>query len=124
MLAQEYRLKRKKDFEITLEQGKFLGSALATMKYWKVNPEKFPRRDYSVQDLKIAFVVSMKISKKAVVRNRLKRQMREVVRLLMKEKTISVGHFIIFFAKKEMIDQPFELISQDIRSLLRRARLI
>lgn len=124
MLSQEFRLKRKRDFEIILEQGKFVGGALATLKYWKVNLEQFPKRGYAVDDLKIGFVVSLKVSKKAVVRNRLKRQMREVVRLLMKDKKISAGYLFVFFAKKEMIDQTFESITKDLHSLLRRARLM
>ncbi len=124
MLAQEYRLKKKRDFEITFENGRFVGGALATMKYWKIDPVKYPRRNYSLQDLKIGFVVSMKVSKKAVVRNRLKRQMREVIRLLLKEKGFPLGFLVLFFAKKEMIDQSFEDIHKDIYGMLRRARLI
>lgn len=124
MLSQEFRLKRKRDFEIILEHGKFVGGALATLKYWKVNPEEFPKRGYAATDLKIGFVVSLKVSKKAVVRNRLKRQMREVVRLLMKDKKISAGYLLVFFAKKEMIDQEYGSIEKDLHSLLRRARLL
>lgn len=124
MLSQLNRLKKKRDFEITLENGKFVGGALATMKYWKIDPAKYPKRGYTSTDVKIAFVVSLKMSKKAVVRNRLKRQMREVVRLLLKDRSIPAGYFIIFFAKKEMIEQHFTDISQDVHGLLRRARLL
>jgi len=124
MLSDKNRLKKKRDIEITLENGKFVGGALATMKYWKIDPEKYPKRGYSLQDLKIGFVVGLKISKKAVIRNRLKRQMREVIRLLIKENTLPLGYMILFFAKKEMIDKPYADISADIQSLLRRAHLV
>lgn len=124
MLQENNRLKKKRDIEITLENGKFVGGALATMKYWKVDPEKYPKRNYSLQDLKVGFVAGLKISKKAVVRNRLKRQMREVLRLLLKEKSLPLGYMILFFAKKEMIGRPYEEITKDIQGLLHRARLL
>ncbi len=124
MLPQEFRLKRKRDFEIILEQGKFVGGALATLKYWKVNPDQYPKRGYDTNDLKIGFVVGLKVSKKAVVRNRLKRQMRESIRLLVKENKIPTGYMFIFFAKKEMIDVLSVDITKDLHGLLRRARLL
>lgn len=124
MLQQKNRLKKKRDFEIILEHGKFVGGALATMKYWKIDTEQFPKRGYTKEDLKIGFVVGLKVSKKAVIRNRLKRQMREVVRLLLEKKQILPGNMLFFMAKKEMIDQPFEDIAKDMEGLLRRARLL
>lgn len=124
MLPQEFRLKRKRDFEIILEQGKFVGGALATLKYWKVNPDQYPKRGYDSTDLKIGFVVGLKVSKKAVVRNRLKRQMRESIRLLVKENKIPTGYMFIFFAKKEMIDVLSVDVTKDLHGLLRRARLL
>ena len=124
MLQEKNRLKKKRDIEIVLENGKFLGGALVTMKYWKIVPEKYPKRGYTVDDLKIGFVVGLKVSKKAVIRNRLKRQMREVIRLYVKENTIPLGFMILLFAKKEMIDQSYDLIAKDIEVLLQRARLL
>lgn len=124
MLQEKNRLKKKRDIEIVLKNGKFLGGALVTMKYWKIAVEQYPKRGYSVDDLKIGFVVGLKVSKKAVIRNRLKRQMREVIRLGIKENTLPVGYMILFFAKKEMIDQSYDLIAKDIEGLLRRARLL
>lgn len=124
MLPDKNRLKKKRDFEIVLEQGKFVGGALATLKYWNIDIEKFPKRKYSSEDLKIGFVVGLKVSKKAVVRNRLKRQMREAARLLLQKGHVAPGNMFFFMAKKEMIDQPFEPIAKDIEALLRRAHLL
>lgn len=124
MLEQQFRLKKKRDIEITLENGKFVGGALCTMKYWKIDPVKYPKRVYSLDDLKIGFVVGLKVSKKAVVRNRLKRQMREVVRLLLKDSRVPAGYMILFFAKKEMIDKEYVNIERDFFGLLRRAGLL
>ena len=124
MLHREHRLKKKRDFEIAFEHGRFVGGALCTMKVWHIVPAQFPKRGYSKEDLKIGFVVGKKVSKSAVKRNRLKRQMREVVRLLVKKMEIRAGNMIILMAKPEMFGKSYAEIEQDVHLLLRRAKLI
>jgi ribonuclease P protein component len=123
MLQQENRLKRKRDIEITFSEGRFIAGNLLNLKIWKVDPLKYPKRKYIGDELQFAFVVGVKIDKRAVVRNRLKRQMREVVRLLLKDKKIQPGFFVMCMAKKEMIDQEYSVISQDLTAALRRSHL-
>ena len=123
MLQQENRLKRKRDIEITFSEGRFIAGNLLNLKIWKVDPLKYPKRKYIGDELQFAFVVGVKIDKRAVVRNRLKRQMREVVRLLMKDKKIQPGFFVMCMAKKEMIDQEYSKIDKDFVDSLRRARI-
>lgn len=124
MLPQEFRLKKKRDIEITLKQGKSLSGFLVTLRFWKIAPDQFPKRLYQENDLKIGFVVGNKISKSAVKRNRLKRQMREVIRLLLKEEKISFGHFLFFIAKKEMLQKEYGEIEKDMVSVLKRSGLL
>lgn len=120
MLPEEYRLKHMKDFEILYQVGQFLGGAYVTMKCWRMDPEKFPRRKYAVTDLKIGFVVGTKVSKSAVKRNRAKRQMREVVRLLLQEGRIKEGYMIALMGKSGILGASYADIEQDILALLRR----
>lgn len=124
MIPAHNRLKHMKDFEILYKEGRFVGTDLVSAKIWKVEPEKYPRRNYSVDDLKIGFVVSLKVSKKAVERNQLKRQMREVVRLLLKEDRIRSGHFIAFMASPKMIGKDYTEIEQNVVYVLRKARVL
>jgi ribonuclease P protein component len=72
MLPALNRLTRMKDFEILFAEGGFCGAAICTVRVWKIDPQKYPRRKYSIRDLKIGFLVSKKVSKRAVDRNRLK----------------------------------------------------
>jgi len=70
MLPKENRLKKKKDFEKLFKEGKSF-------------KEKFLILRINKNDLdnnRFGFIVSKKISKKAVVRNKIKRQLREIVR--------------------------------------------
>ena len=113
-----------KDFEILYKVGRFVGGELVTAKVWRVTPEQFPRRQYSRDDLKIGFVVGVKISKSAVKRNRVKRQMREVVRLLLKEGKLKTGFMIAIMAKKEILDQEYAAIEADVESILKKIGIL
>ena len=124
MLPKEYRLKRMKDFEILYQEGRFVGGRLVTAKVWKIDPEKYPRRDYKKDNLKIGFVVSKKVHKSAVKRNRLKRQMREVVRLLLKEKKLKTGFMIAIMAKREMLESDYSPIEKSVVDVLEKARVL
>src|SRR3989339_96087 len=99
MLPKENRLTRMKDYAILFEAGQYLPQKNFSLKYWRLEPDKYPRRKYSIKDLRIGFLVSKKIDKRAVVRNRLKRQMREVVRLLLQEKKVVGGYHLAFIAQ-------------------------
>lgn len=70
MLSPQNRLKKKKDFERVFKQGDSIRGSLFFLK--KVNNQK----DYT----RVGFIVSKKISNKAVVRNKIKRQLREATR--------------------------------------------
>lgn len=124
MLPKEYRLTRMKDFEILFKEGRFVGGGLVTAKVWHVQPEKYPRRAYSSEDLKIGFVVSTKISKSAVKRNRAKRQMREVVRLLLKEDRLKHGFMLSIMAKSAVLSAEYGDIAADVVGVLRRAQIL
>lgn len=124
MLPRENRLIKMKDFEILFKEGRFFNSPLLQAKVWIINPEKYPRRKYSLTDLKIAFVVSTKIDKRAVVRNRLKRQVREVVRLLLKDDQLKTGFMVLLIAKKELVGKEYGEIEKSILELLEKSRVL
>lgn len=113
-----------KDYEILFKEGRFVGGNLLNAKIWKIEPEKYPRRDYTRTDLKIGFVVSTKISKSAVKRNRVKRQMREVARLLLKDNLIKTGFMIAILAKGNILEKEYVEIERSIRDVLNRGRVL
>lgn len=124
MLPKEYRLKHDRDFKTLFEDGKFVSGSLVNAQIWKVIPEKYPRRKYTLEDLKIGFVVSKKLSKSAVIRNRIKRQMREAVRLVLQKNKLKTGHFLLISAKKEILDQEYVEIEESVQQLLKRIGLL
>ncbi len=124
MLPAENRLTKDRDYEILFTEGKFAGSNFVTAKMWVIEPEKYPRRNYLKTDLKIGFLVSKKVDKRAVVRNRLKRQMREVVRLLLKDNKLKPGSMIAFMAKPEAKTAEYQDLETDILFILKRMRVL
>lgn len=112
-----------KDYEILFEEGKFVNGKLLGAKVWKIDPKKYEKRAYSSENLLIGFVVSTKVSKNAVKRNRLKRQMREVVRLLLKDGGMKKGYMIAFIARAEMFGKEYEEIQKDMIGILKKAKI-
>lgn len=104
-------LRRKKEFRYTYRVGKSCGGKLLSLVYAK-------SRNTSA---KIGFSVSKKIGN-AVVRNRVKRRMREAVTPLIP--AIKGGSNLIFIARDSIIDAPFLSIREGMRTQLQRAGLI
>lgn len=71
MLPKINRLKKKKDFERVFKQGRGLKQDFLSLKFAKNNLEA----------TRFGFVVGQKVSRKAVVRNKVKRRLREIARI-------------------------------------------
>lgn len=104
-------LRRKKEFRYTYRVGKSCGGKLLSLVYAK---SRSPRAQ-------IGFSVSKKIGN-AVVRNRVKRRMREAVTPLIP--AIKGGTNLIFIARDSILDAPFLSIREGMLSQLRRAGLL
>lgn len=125
MLNQTNRLKKVRDFNLLMKYGRWLNGDFINLKCLKLanfikhfpkkeDPEKFKKQ------LKIAFSVGLKIDKRAVKRNRIKRQLREVVRLLIKEGSVKEGYYLMFKPKKEIIDKNYAKIREEVKILLNK----
>ena len=115
MLAKRFRLRKNIEFVATYAQKKYVSDAYMTINLGKPKPTQ----DYIS---KAAFVVSKKIDKRAVVRNKIKRRMREVYKKLLKEN----GNFpkwisMIFSAKPDAKELEFSVFERELRSLTAKA---
>lgn len=68
-------------------------------------------------DKRFAFVVSSKISKKAVIRNKIRRRLSEGIRELLNK--IKEGDYI-FFVKKKIIDKSATQVKEELVHLLKQ----
>lgn len=112
MLLQENRLKKRKDFEKVLKEGKGFKQDFLFLKIIKNN----------LENTRFAIIVSQKVSKKAVIRNQLKRRLREILRK--KIPTIKKGLDGIFIAQPGLEKRSFQELEETITILLKKANLL
>ena len=109
-MQQSYRLRKNRDFQRVYRRGKSVGSHLMALA-WSRAPGG---------SLKIGFSVSKKIGN-AVTRNRVRRRMREAVR--MRIPYLHHGYYLIFIARHAVAEADFHAIDASVDKLLRRAGL-
>lgn len=114
MLLLENRLKADRDFKKVLKFGTFFSTKNLRMKVMQNN----------LPTSRFGFVISLKASKKAVVRNRLKRQVREVVRLLLKDGLIKSGVDVSINLFIGLEDLSYQEIQNEVEELFRKAKLL
>ena len=116
MLSKNNRLKTKSAFAFTYKNGNVVFSNIITLYAGKNKLDKnCPTR--------VGFVVSKKVHKRAVKRNRIKRLMRENVRLMFKNNEADILNnyqSLIFFAKPQILDKNIYEIRNTILILLNK----
>ncbi len=129
MFQQENRLKKVRDFNLVLEHGRWVNGQFLDIKVLELakNQKFFPKKENMEsfrKQLRLAISVGIKIHKNAVVRNRVRRQIREVLRLLLKDGKIKNGYYLLVVAKKNILDKVFAEISQETKVLLDKAKVL
>jgi len=112
MLAKRNRLNKKKDFERVFRKGKGLKEDFLILKM---------AENHSFQS-RFGFIVGTKISKKAVLRNKLKRRLRELVRG--KIEKIKKGFDMILIAQPGLENRDFWELEEILTKIFSRAKLL
>jgi ribonuclease P protein component len=112
MLPFKCRLKKKKDIEKIFKEGKSFKEGFLILKTIK----------NSLDFCRFGFIVSKKISNKAVVRNNLKRKMREIVRANFQRLKIGSDNLLIALPGAEKED--FKNIKKFLEELFNKAKII
>lgn len=113
MIPKNLRLKKRAAFAATYKTGKSFHEYGITLFCGRINNNNLPT--------KIGFVVSKKIHKRAVKRNRIKRLMRESYRLIVKEKGNNSKYIsAIFVASTKLLNKDFKYIYSTISKLVEK----
>jgi ribonuclease P protein component len=112
MFPTEHRLRHEKDIKALFAKSKSVFGLYVGMRFRKNKQE----------NTRIAVVCGTKVHKSAVVRNKLKRQVRAIVHEHLKE--IAPGHDILFFLRKEALDADFKQLKEQIETSLKKAKLL
>lgn len=112
MLKQENRLKNDKDIKTLFAKGRSVFDINFGMKFIK----------NSLSNSRFAIVVGTKVSKSAVVRNKIKRRIRSILEKRMPE--IKPGFDVLVMVKKESLSQTFDQVANQIENILKRGKLL
>jgi len=112
MLPKENRLKKNKDFEKVFKEGKGFKEDLLVLKKVKNN----------LKSSRFGFVVSKTFFKKASLRNKIKRRLRELVRIKLNE--IKKGIDVVIIAKPGLETKDFQEIKEIVNKLFKKAKII
>ena len=112
MLIKEKRIKKRKDFEIIFRNSKSLKNNLFVLRVAKNN----------LQISRFGFVVSQKVSKKATVRNKVRRRL--VAAIKAEEKNIKSGSDLVFIALSGIEKKEFLEIKEAINKALIRVGVL
>ena len=112
MLPKINRLKKKKDFDIIFKKGEGFRNKLLYLKVLD-NPFEYSR---------FGFIVSKKVFNKAFLRNKIKRRLRETVRVKIKE--IKKGKDVIIGARPGFLKGEIKELDTALKKLFKTAKLI
>ncbi len=111
MLSKQYRVKKFKDFQKLFDDGNFKSANSFYIKFIE-NEEEIT---------KVSVVVPKKVAKLAVTRNRIKRQLSEIVRLNYKE--LKAGYNIIVICKDTVLTKKYKELNDEWLDLIKKAEL-
>ncbi|HBV58118.1 MAG TPA: ribonuclease P protein component [Candidatus Magasanikbacteria bacterium] len=78
----------------------------------------------AVGQSKFGFVIGLVVSKKATIRNRLKRQVREAVRILYKNGLVKPNFDVVIKIKSSLIGADYKDIKAEVEYLLKKAGIL
>jgi len=111
-LAKINSLKKQNDFNRVFKTGEVFGNKTFVMYYLKNGSEAN----------RLGIVVSKKVSKKAVVRNKIKRRIKEAYRL--NEDSFVMGYDIIIIAKGSCQEEKYNHMEKSLKHLFYKKNLM
>lgn len=107
MISKKFKIP-KKHIALILKKGESFDSKLYVVRFWE-NKAQFPR---------FRIIVSTKFARKAVDRNRTRRQIYEILRLIVKDNKNVRPLDIILIPKKQILNKEFKEIYQITEELV------
>ena len=112
MLAKANRLTKEADFKKVARKSKPTHSKYLILK--KISAPK--------SETKFGLVISTKVSKKSTERNKIRRKLRQIIRLNIKR--IKPDFQVMLVVKNSILNQDYQSIRKDLEELLKKVRLI
>jgi len=111
MFAKRNRLKKTADFKKVFKDGKRAAGDLTEMRFLQ----------NSLDFCRFGFIISLGVSKKATVRNKIRRRLMEAVKLF--TPPIKKGYDIIFIVKPKIVGRTQLDLIKNVEQILRKTRI-
>ncbi|MEN9204309.1 MAG: ribonuclease P protein component [Thermostichales cyanobacterium BF4_bins_65] len=115
MLPEPYRLRRRQRFAYIFQHGQRLAAARLVIHWAKIPEQESQLPQWGV-------IVSKKVSPLAVVRNRVKRQLRAALRLLLP--SLEPGYWGVLVARQSITKAAWTEIATEVASLMEMAGVL
>lgn len=112
MLAKRFRLKKTNDFKAVYERGRLTRGDFIDLRFVKNKAD----------NCRFGFVVSLNISKKATVRNKIKRHLGEAAANFISQ--TKEAKDILFIAKPKIINKNQKEMIKDAENIIKKAKLL
>jgi ribonuclease P protein component len=107
-------LRSKKEFDLVYKKGRVVSGIFFSLRFLESKNSNEP--------IRAGIVLGLNISKKAVLRNRKRRQLREIIRLNQSE--IKKGYWLIISAREKILNAEYGELEKEFLRLCEKARLI
>lgn len=107
-LSRKFRLSNSSEIKRVFRRGRSLNSELFQIKFLPIE----------IDISKFAIIAGSKVSKKAAVRNKIKRRLSEIIRLNISK--IKQGFLVVVVAKPKTADREFKHLREDLMNNLNR----
>lgn len=111
MLPGKNRLKKKKDFERVFRQGESFKKECLVLRLAKNN----------LKVVRFGFVVGLKVSKKASLRNKIRRRLKAITKARLPQ--IKTGFDVVLIASKDSANKTFQEMAEIVNSLFKKAKI-
>ncbi|MEN9202619.1 MAG: ribonuclease P protein component [Thermostichus sp. DG_1_6_bins_120] len=114
MLPARHRLRDRRAFQVLYQEGQRRSTSGLTILFLPLEEKGIPSQ--------VGLVVSKRVSKSAVRRNRLRRQLREILRSLCPN--LKPGYRLLLIAKASLLGCSWAQLQAEVQRLLQRASLL
>ena len=112
MLPQKNRLKKKKDFERVFKKGRLFKEGFLILRI----------AENGLKSSRFGFVISRKVSREAAKRNKIKRRLRELVRIKLTKIKTGIDGVIVVIPGFEVNN--FQQLEKSVNKLFKKANIL
>lgn len=107
-------LRTKKEFDLVYKKGKIINGIFFSLRFFEDKTR--------LRELRVGIILGLNISKKAVLRNKKRRQIREVIRR--NQDKIRKGYWLVILAKGKILETEYQDLEKEFLGLCGKAGIL